>query len=107
MYHPIMFVCLTFLHRQPHFRFFPPQRPGQNLLTMMWMSIAVFLLWMRAGGCAETANTSDLIEYTAADFYENLYSGKMMFIYFERQGKLLALTCKLFHTFSLHFSMNR
>ncbi|XP_041821938.1 thioredoxin domain-containing protein 16 [Chelmon rostratus] len=52
---------------------------------MMWMSIAVFLLWMRAGGCAETANTSDLIEYTAADFYENLYSGKMMFIYFERQ----------------------
>lgn len=31
------------------------------------------------------ANTSDLIEYTAADFYEKLYSGKMMFIYFEGQ----------------------
>ncbi|XP_044044135.1 thioredoxin domain-containing protein 16 isoform X1 [Siniperca chuatsi] len=52
---------------------------------MMWMCIAVFLLWMRSGGCTEKANTSDLIEYTAADFYEKLRSGKMMFIYFEHQ----------------------
>ncbi|XP_042369210.1 thioredoxin domain-containing protein 16 [Plectropomus leopardus] len=51
----------------------------------MWMCIAVFLLWMRSGGCTEKANTSDLIEYTAADFYEKLHSGKMMFIYFEHQ----------------------
>uniref|UniRef100_UPI0037E7B100 thioredoxin domain-containing protein 16 n=1 Tax=Semicossyphus pulcher TaxID=241346 RepID=UPI0037E7B100 len=52
---------------------------------MMWMCIAVFLLWMRSGGCTEKANTSDLIEYTAADFYEKLHSGKTMFIYFEHQ----------------------
>ncbi|KAA8579536.1 hypothetical protein FQN60_006629 [Etheostoma spectabile] len=52
---------------------------------MMWMCIAVFLLWMKSGGCTEKANTSDLMEYTAADFYEKLHSGKMMFIYFEHQ----------------------
>ncbi|XP_030007199.1 thioredoxin domain-containing protein 16 [Sphaeramia orbicularis] len=51
----------------------------------MWLCVAVFLLWTRSGGCSEMANTSDLIEYTAADFYEKLYSGKMMFIYFEGQ----------------------
>ncbi|XP_070786853.1 thioredoxin domain-containing protein 16 [Enoplosus armatus] len=52
---------------------------------MMWMCIVVFLLWMRSGGCTEKANTSDLVEYTATDFYEKLHSGKMMFIYFEHQ----------------------
>lgn len=52
---------------------------------MMWACIAVFLLCMRPGGCTEKANTSDLIKYTAADFYEKLHSGKMMFIYFEHQ----------------------
>lgn len=41
---------------------------------------------MRSGGCTEKANTSDLIEYTAADFNEKLHAGKMMFIYFEHQG---------------------
>ncbi|XP_028998135.1 thioredoxin domain-containing protein 16 isoform X2 [Betta splendens] len=49
----------------------------------MWMCIAAFLLGTRLGGCAETANTSELIEFAAADFYEKLHSGKMMFIYFE------------------------
>uniref|UniRef100_A0AAQ5YSA6 Thioredoxin domain-containing protein n=2 Tax=Amphiprion ocellaris TaxID=80972 RepID=A0AAQ5YSA6_AMPOC len=57
----------------------------QTLFSMMWMCVAVFLLWMRSGGCTEKANMSDLIEYTAADFYEKLHSGKMMFIYFEHQ----------------------
>ncbi|XP_042261401.1 thioredoxin domain-containing protein 16 isoform X1 [Thunnus maccoyii] len=52
---------------------------------MMWVCIAVFLLWTRSGGCTEKANTSDLIEYTAADFYDKLHSAKMMFIYFEHQ----------------------
>ncbi|XP_005948277.1 thioredoxin domain-containing protein 16 isoform X1 [Haplochromis burtoni] len=52
---------------------------------MMWMCVTVFLLWMRSGRCTDKANTSDLIEYTAADFYEKLHSGKMMFIYFEHQ----------------------
>ncbi|KAM7375344.1 hypothetical protein PAMA_014445 [Pampus argenteus] len=52
---------------------------------MMWMCVAVFLLWTRSGGCTEKANTSDLIEYTAADFYEKLHSARMMFIYFEHQ----------------------
>ncbi|XP_039998342.1 thioredoxin domain-containing protein 16 [Xiphias gladius] len=52
---------------------------------MMWMCIAAFLLWTRSGGCTEKANTSDLLEYTAADFYEKLHSGKMMFVYFEHK----------------------
>jgi len=52
---------------------------------MMWLCFAAVLLWMRSGGCTEMANTSDLTEYTAADFYEKLHSGKMMFFYFEHQ----------------------
>ncbi|KAF3857385.1 hypothetical protein F7725_009244 [Dissostichus mawsoni] len=55
------------------------------MFSMMWMCVAVFLLWLRSGGCTEKANTSELIEYTAADFHEKLHSGKMMFIYFEHQ----------------------
>ncbi|XP_069568838.1 thioredoxin domain-containing protein 16 isoform X1 [Brachyistius frenatus] len=51
----------------------------------MWMCVAVFLPWLRSGGCTDKANTSDLIQYTAADFREKLNSGKMMFIYFEHQ----------------------
>ncbi|KAK2856789.1 hypothetical protein Q5P01_005524 [Channa striata] len=49
----------------------------------MWMFAAVFLLWVRSGGCTEMANTSELMDYAATDFYEKLYSGKTMFIYFE------------------------
>lgn len=60
----------------------------EHTSAMMWMCIAVFLLWMKSGRCTDKANTSDLIEYTAADFYEKLHSGKMMFIYFEHQGRL-------------------
>ncbi|KAM7365429.1 hypothetical protein PAMP_016355 [Pampus punctatissimus] len=56
-----------------------------SLFSMMWMCVAVFLLWTRSGGCTEKANTSDLIEYTAADFYDKLHSARMMFIYFEHQ----------------------
>uniref|UniRef100_A0A3Q3FJ86 Thioredoxin domain containing 16 n=1 Tax=Labrus bergylta TaxID=56723 RepID=A0A3Q3FJ86_9LABR len=59
--------------------FFPTE------IMCVWMCLSVFLLWMRSGGCTEKANTSDLMEYTAADFYEKLHSGKMMFIYFEHQ----------------------
>lgn len=33
----------------------------------------------------EKVNTSNLIVFTAADFYEKLYSGKTMFMYFERE----------------------
>lgn len=33
----------------------------------------------------EKANTSNLIEFTAADFYQKLNSGKMIFMYFERE----------------------
>lgn len=67
----------------------------------MWMCIAVLLLWMGPGGCLEKANTSDLIEYTPSDFYEKMYAGKMMFIFFERHGRLL------FHTFCLYLNINR
>lgn len=61
----------------------------EHTSAMMWMCVTVFLLWMRSGRCTDKANTSDLIEYTAADFYEKLHSGKMMFIYFEHQGRPL------------------
>uniref|UniRef100_A0AAV2LB15 Thioredoxin domain-containing protein n=1 Tax=Knipowitschia caucasica TaxID=637954 RepID=A0AAV2LB15_KNICA len=33
----------------------------------------------------EKANTSNLIEFTAADFYERLHYGKMIFMYFQRE----------------------
>lgn len=66
-------------------------REKDSLLCIMWMCIAAFLLWTRSGGCVEKANTSDLIEYTAADFYEKLQSGKMMFIYFEHKGRALTV----------------
>lgn len=56
-----------------------------NAQPTMWLCVAVFLLWTKSGGCLEKANTSNLVEYTAADFYEKLSSGKMMFLYFERQ----------------------
>ncbi|XP_041834281.1 thioredoxin domain-containing protein 16 [Melanotaenia boesemani] len=55
-----------------------------GLFSKMWVYI-FSLLWITSGGCTEKANTSDHIEYTAADFYETLHSGKMMFIYFENQ----------------------
>ncbi|XP_035484357.2 thioredoxin domain-containing protein 16 isoform X1 [Scophthalmus maximus] len=51
----------------------------------MWMCIAAFLLWTESVGCTEKANTSELIEYTAVDFYEKLHSGKMMFTYFKNK----------------------
>lgn len=51
--------------------------------------MAAFLLWTSLAGCTEKANTSELIEYAAADFYEKLHLGKMMFIYFEYKGRLL------------------
>ncbi|XP_028256723.1 thioredoxin domain-containing protein 16 isoform X2 [Parambassis ranga] len=52
---------------------------------MMWICVAILLLCVRAGGCSEKVNMSNLIQYTAADFYEKLHSGKLMFIYFEQQ----------------------
>lgn len=51
----------------------------------MWLCLAIFLTCAKSGGCFEKANASNLIEFTAADFYEKLYSGKMMFMYFERE----------------------
>ncbi|XP_062237025.1 thioredoxin domain-containing protein 16 [Platichthys flesus] len=51
----------------------------------MWMCMAALLLWVRSGGCTDRANTSELLEYSALDFYEKLHSGKMMFIYFEQK----------------------
>ncbi|KAM9327633.1 thioredoxin domain-containing protein 16 [Pholidichthys leucotaenia] len=52
---------------------------------MVWVCVAVFLLWTGSGRCTDKVNMSELIEYTAADFYEKLHSGKMIFIYFEHQ----------------------
>ncbi|XP_027147452.1 thioredoxin domain-containing protein 16 isoform X1 [Larimichthys crocea] len=60
-------------------------RAQRGMSSMMWTCFAVFLLWMRSGGCTEKANTSDLIEYTAADFIDKLQSGKTMFVYFQHQ----------------------
>ncbi|XP_017292811.1 thioredoxin domain-containing protein 16 [Kryptolebias marmoratus] len=47
----------------------------------MWIRLGVFLLGMWAGG-----GTAAHIEYTPAEFYEKLHSGRMMFIYFEQQA---------------------
>ncbi|KAJ0009289.1 hypothetical protein NQD34_000991 [Periophthalmus magnuspinnatus] len=52
----------------------------------LWPSVAVLLLCAASGGCLEKANASNLIEFTTADFYHKLYSGKMMFMYFEREA---------------------
>lgn len=51
----------------------------------MWLRVALLLMCVRSGGCSENANTSNLIQFTAADFYDTLHSGKMMFLYFERE----------------------
>ncbi|XP_029924672.1 thioredoxin domain-containing protein 16 [Myripristis murdjan] len=51
----------------------------------MWLYVAVFLLWLSPGGCLVTANTSNLIEYTAEGFSEKLNSGKTIFVYFGHQ----------------------
>ncbi|XP_072319726.1 thioredoxin domain-containing protein 16 [Eucyclogobius newberryi] len=51
-----------------------------------WLYVAALLLWTKSGGCMEKMNNSNLIEFIAADFYEKLYSGKMMFMYFECGG---------------------
>ncbi|MEQ2247607.1 hypothetical protein ILYODFUR_011027 [Ilyodon furcidens] len=58
---------------------------GQHILLRMWACIAAVLLWIGSAGCTEKANMSNHIEYTAADFYERLLSGKMMFLYFKQQ----------------------
>ncbi|XP_071782536.2 thioredoxin domain-containing protein 16 [Centroberyx gerrardi] len=52
---------------------------------MKWMCIAVLLLWASPGRCTVTANTSNLIEYTAEGFREKLNSGKAVFVYFGHQ----------------------
>lgn len=68
----------------------------------MWLCAAVLLLWTGSGGCTEKTNTSDLIEYTPAVFYEKLNAGKMMLIFFERHGRLIPPTTHtivMFQTF--------
>lgn len=50
----------------------------------MWLCIAVFLFITESQGCTE-----NLIEYKNGDFYESLHSGKTMFVFFERDGRLM------------------
>ncbi|XP_037552257.1 thioredoxin domain-containing protein 16 [Nematolebias whitei] len=50
------------------------------MLRRMGICCVFFLLCMWSGVC-----TSDQIDYTPAEFYDKLHSGKMMFIYFEQQ----------------------
>lgn len=57
----------------------------------MWICVAVFLLWTGSGGCTERADKSNLIQYSPADFYQKLNAGKIMFVFFERQGRLQKL----------------
>ncbi|KAM9820664.1 thioredoxin domain-containing protein 16 [Neosynchiropus ocellatus] len=51
----------------------------------MWLYSAVLLLWAGPVGCTEQANTSNLFEWTAVDFYDKLHAGQLMFLYFEHE----------------------
>ncbi|KAM8873462.1 thioredoxin domain-containing protein 16 isoform 1-T1 [Synchiropus picturatus] len=51
----------------------------------MWLYSAVLLFWAKPAECAEQANTSNLFEWTAVDFYDKLHAGKLMFLYFEHE----------------------
>lgn len=66
----------------------------QSILSTMWICVAVFLLWTGSGGSTEWADKSNLIQYSPADFYQKLNAGKIMFVFFERQGRLQKLACK-------------
>ncbi|KAM8904729.1 thioredoxin domain-containing protein 16 isoform 1-T2 [Spinachia spinachia] len=59
----------------------------------MWTCIAALLLGVALGGCTETASPSALTEYTAADFNEQLHSGKTLLLYFQQ---LISSTISLF-----------
>ncbi|KAF7664167.1 hypothetical protein LDENG_00187100 [Lucifuga dentata] len=59
----------------------------------MWLYIALFLLWMRAGLCKEMTKTLNPIECTADDFTDKLDSGKTLFVYF---GHEVSPTISLF-----------
>lgn len=60
----------------------------QSVFSTMWICVVVFLLWTGSGGCTERADKSHLIQYSSADFYQKLKAGKIMFVFFERQGRL-------------------
>ncbi|KAL6115481.1 txndc16 [Pungitius sinensis] len=59
----------------------------------MWTCVAALLLQVALGGRAEGASPSALTEYTAADFSDELHSGKTLFIYFQQ---LVSSTISLF-----------
>lgn len=60
----------------------------QSVFSTMWICVAVFLLWTGSGGCTEGGDKSNLIQYSSADFNQKLNAGKIMFVFFERQGSL-------------------
>lgn len=50
--------------------------------SMMWIYIGVLLLWMDSRGHAE----SELVQFSPAEFYHKLDTGKIMLVFFQRQG---------------------
>lgn len=47
--------------------------------------MGVLLLWVGSSGHAE----SHLVQFSPADFYNKLEAGKIMLVFFQRQGVLL------------------
>lgn len=58
--------------------------------SMMWIYIAVVLLWMGLRGHAE----SQLVQFSPAEFYHKLDTGKIMLVFFQRQGLSLVFAGK-------------
>lgn len=61
--------------------------PHRMLVKSRVCFMAALLLLVELGECAEKTNSSELHQFTAVEFYDKLHSGKMMFVYFELQGR--------------------
>lgn len=53
--------------------------------SMMWVCVGVLLLWVGSRGHAD----SQLVQFSPAEFYHKLDTGKIMLVFFQRQGVLL------------------
>lgn len=68
---PPLCVLKMILSKEPSFFF-----------SMMWICMGVLLLWVGSRGHVE----SHLVQFSPADFYHKLEAGKIMLVFFHRQG---------------------
>lgn len=59
---------------------------------MFWIYIGFLLLGIGSSGHAE----SQLVQFSPAEFYHKLDTGKIMLVFFQRQGVLLVFAETLF-----------